>query len=103
LRPPLLASATSLNLTAEVVNGLSLPTIVASLSVTVWAKTGDATPSTNGSTRRKRIMAGLQQVERRPDLRPVLSQRGRPCKRAGAAGRRGRRASLLREHDDLSV
>src|SRR5262245_12541906 len=37
MRPPLLASATSLNFIAEVVNGLSLPTIVASLRVTVCA------------------------------------------------------------------
>src|SRR5919108_470170 len=38
MRPPLLASATSLNFIAEVVNGLSLPTIVASFSVMVCAE-----------------------------------------------------------------
>src|SRR6266850_2346504 len=59
MRPPLLASATSLNFMAEVVNGLSLPTIVASLSVTVCAgaTAGRSSTAAVRSTRKRFIEA----------------------------------------------
>src|SRR5689334_23809375 len=52
----LFRSAISLNLYAEVVNGLSLPTMVASFRVTTWAGAGKTDPSTTSAatTRRRR-------------------------------------------------
>src|SRR5512132_266304 len=61
MRPPLLASAISLNLYAEVVKGLSLPTMVASLSVTTWAGAGVTSPRTAKMTSAaRRTMTSLQ-------------------------------------------
>src|SRR6267142_1947003 len=61
MRPPLLASAISLNLYAEVVKGLSLPTMVASLRVTTWAGAGVTSPRTVRMTSTaRRTMTSLQ-------------------------------------------
>src|SRR6266851_3760004 len=65
MRPPLFASAISLNLYAEVVKGLSLPTMVASLRVTTWAGAGEASPNTMSMTSAaRRTMTSLQRRRR---------------------------------------
>src|SRR2546425_4948558 len=74
MRPPLFASATSLNLKAEVVNGLSLPTIVASLSVTVCARAAEGASRATAVRNTRKGFIDASTVERvGPGGRSIVS------------------------------
>src|SRR5262244_2809391 len=72
MRPPLLASATSLNFIAEVVNGLSLPTIVASLRVTVCAGAAPGWSSTAAVRNATKHFIGASMARVGTGARPIL-------------------------------